>query len=426
MVDRALTTGKRSLRSATLAAAMLAGILPPAPTEGAGAATGASAGARCAPRADPRLDLSPVDREMQRWIDRGACPGGVLAIGRHGRLVSLRAYGRMSAAADAPPMTTDTMFDLASLTKVVGTTSAAAILYDRGLLRLDVPVAHYLPGFGAAPGHAAITVRQLLAHASGLKPPTVPLWQLAQDRAGLLALIDGMPVSPAPGTEYHYRDENFILLGQIVERISGQPLDRFLQANLFGPLRMDDTGFRPDLARRLRIAPTEQDDVLRHRLVQGEVHDENAWVLGGVSGNVGLFSTACDLSRLSQMYLDGGTLAGRRIVARRTIALFTTPQNIPAGSRRALGWDTQGSAGGYAGPLAAPRSISHTGFTGTSIYIDFDRDAFVVLLTNRVNPTRANHLIDAARPAISTAVLMAIDGRRPAAPAPASTGARGQ
>ncbi|WP_404712598.1 serine hydrolase domain-containing protein [Sphingomonas sp. MMS24-J13] len=346
--------------------------------------------------------------EVDNWVAQKAFPGAVLAVGQHGRLIALKAFGRMSTAPDAPPMATDTIFDLASLTKVIGTTTAAAILYDRHKLDLDAPVVRYLPEFGGTAGHDRITVRHLLTHSSGLTPP-VTLWQHATDRDGILRQIYTMQVTEAPGTAYHYRDENMILMGEIVRRISGLPLDRFLQKEAFAPLGMTDTGFRPSASLLDRIAPTEQDDILRHTLVHGVVHDENAFLLGGVSGHAGLFSTAGDLAKLAQLYLDGGRYRGVRLFRPSTAALFMTAQSIPAGSPRALGWD-MAAPGSFAGPLAAPHAVIHTGFTGTSIYIDPDRDAFVILLTNRVNPTRTNTLITQARPAIHTAVLAALDG----------------
>jgi CubicO group peptidase (beta-lactamase class C family) len=175
---------------------------------------------------------------------------------------------------------------------------------------------------------------------------------------------------------------------------------------------MKDTGFRPSRALLPRIAPTEQDDTFRHMLVRGVVHDENAYMMGGVAGHAGLFSTARDLSALAQLYLNHGSYRGKRLIKASTIALFETPQNLPPGSSRALGWDMP-TPGGFTGPLASLHAIIHTGFTGTSIYIDPDRDAFVILLTNRVNPTRNNALIGQARPAIHAAVLSVLDGAAP-------------
>ncbi|PVE60033.1 hypothetical protein DC429_06650 [Arthrobacter sp. TPD3018] len=353
----------------------------------------------------PHLDAA--FGEVQSWVGK-AFPGAVVAVGVHGRLVALKAFGRISSAPDAPPMPRDAIFDLASLTKVVGTTTAAEILYDRGLLDLDRPVVAYLPSFAGTPGHEQITVRHLLSHSSGLFTSDL-LWQHSHNRQELLALIDRMPMAWAPGTHYQYRDENMILMGEIIERLSGQPLDRFLHDAVFVPLGMRDTGFNPSASRLGRIPPTEQDDLFRHRLVRGEVHDENAFVLGGVAGHAGLFSTARDLARLAQLYLDHGRHNGRLFLKPGSLAAFTTRTAFPPGSFRALGWDMPDPAGSFAAPLASPDALIHTGFTGTSIYIDRSRDAFVILLTNRVNPTRTNKQIAEARIAIHTAILSAID-----------------
>lgn len=345
--------------------------------------------------------------EVQAWVGK-AFPGAVVAVGMQGRLVALRSFGRMSAAPDAPPMPRDAIFDLASLTKVIGTTTAAELLYDRGLLDLDRPVAEYLPAFGGAPGHDRITVRHLLSHSSGLFTSEL-LWQHSRNRQELLARIDHMPLAWEPGSRYQYRDENMILMGEIVEHLAGKPLGRFLHDAVFEPLGMKDTGFNPPARRIARIPPTEQDDVFRHRLIRGEVHDENAFVLGGVAGHAGLFSTAADLAQVAQLYLDHGRRHGRQLLKPASIAAFTTRQTVVPGSSRALGWDMPDASGGFAGPRAAPDALMHTGFTGTSIYIDRSRNAFIILLSNRVNPSRGNKRIADARIAIHTALLSAID-----------------
>lgn len=358
----------------------------------------------------PRAQLAPAFAEVETWVGK-AFPGAVLAVGQRGKLLALRSFGHIDSAAGAHAMPKNAIFDLASLTKVVATTSAAELLYDRGRLDLDAPVARYIPEFAGTPGHDAITVRNLLSHNSGFKPVEGLLWAHASDREGILRQLYTMPVGSPPGSVYVYQDFNLILVGEIVSRITDQPLDRFLQKELFGPLGMKDTGFNPPKAKLARIAPTEQDDKFRHRLMRGQVHDENAYVMGGVAGHAGLFSTAGDLARLAQLYLDHGRYKGRQIIKAETIRLFMQPQGLPATSTRALGWDMP-SANGFAGALASPHAIIHTGFTGTSIYIDPDRDAFIILLTNRVNPTRENLLIAKARPAIHTAVLAVLDAAR--------------
>lgn len=345
--------------------------------------------------------------EINQWVDQKAFPGASLAVGYHGRLIALKSFGKMDSSNSAAPMPVDAIFDLASLTKVIGTTSAAEILYDHKKLDLDAPVIKYIPEFAGTPGHDKILVRNLLTHSSGLNTQEL-LWKQATDRQGIMNLLYKMRVTWEPGTRYEYRDYNMILMGEIIQRISGLSLDQFLRQNVFIPLGMKDTGYNPAPRLLDRIPPTEQDDVLRHTLVHGVVHDENAYLMGGVSGHAGLFSTASDLSRIAQMYLNGGAYNGRRIVSTQTINLFMKRQMIPAASWRALGWDTA-MKGSFAGDLASPSAIIHTGFTGTSIYIDPDRDAFIILLTNHVNPTRKNTLISQARPTIHTAILATLD-----------------
>ncbi|NYT41089.1 serine hydrolase [Sphingomonas sp. R-74633] len=357
-----------------------------------------------------KVQLAPAFAEVEAWVGK-AFPGAVLAVGQHGKLLAIKAFGHIDSDAKAPAMPRNAIFDLASLTKVTATTTAAEILFDRGQLDLDAPVQRYLPEFAGTPGHDAITVRHLLSHSSGFKPVSGLLWGHANDRAGILKQLYTMPVGSPPGTTYVYQDFNLILVGEIVSRITGQPLDAFLHKEVFGPLGMKDTGFNPPKAKLARIAPTELDTSFRHMLVRGVVHDENAYVMGGVAGHAGLFSTAADLAKITQLYLDHGRHHGRQIIKAETIKLFMQPQGLPAGSSRALGWDMP-SVNGFSGPLASPRAIIHTGFTGTSLYIDPDRDAFIILLTNRVNPTRNNAEIFKARPAIHTAVLTALDAAK--------------
>jgi serine-type D-Ala-D-Ala carboxypeptidase len=354
-------------------------------------------------------------QEVESWRARGAFPGAVLAVGVNGKLALLQAFGRMDASEQAPPMPVDAIFDVASLTKVVAATMAAtmaaAVLVDQGRLALDRLVTDYLPEFKGPAGHDAITVRHLLSHSSGLPSPLL-LWKHAQTREQLMRLVYDLPAERAPGSHYAYRDENFILLGEVIERITGQPLDAFTQAAVFAPLGMRSSGFSPPPSLWPRVPPTELDGYFRHRLIRGTVHDESAHVMGGVSGNAGLFSTAGDLARLAQMLLNGGTLDGRRLLRPEVVDQFLARQNLPPGSSRALGWDTPaGNPAPFAGPLASPDAVMHTGFTGTSLYIDRSRQAFVVLLTNRVNPSRDNRQITEARVAIHSAVLAALDRR---------------
>src|ERR1035437_1338064 len=352
--------------------------------------------------------FAPAFQAVEKWVGEKAFPGAVLAVGQHGKLLVLKAFGKMTYDADAAPMPPHAIFDLASCSKVVGCTTAAAILYDRKQLDLDAPVLKYLPEFNGTPGHDEVLVRHLLSHSSGISSPNGPLWKEASERAGIMKLLYALPLISKPGEKAQYRDYNMMLMGEIVHRISGQPLDQFLAKNAFGPMGMKDTGYNPQPNLIQRIPPTEQDNVLRHTLVRGVVHDENAFLMGGVSGHAGLFLTARDLSTFAQMYLNRGIYSGKRIIGAETIKLFMERQSTPPDTTRALGWDTPAN-GSFSGDLASPHAIIHTGFTGTSIYIDPERDAFIILLTNRVYPTRNNNLISKARPEIHTAILTVLD-----------------
>jgi CubicO group peptidase (beta-lactamase class C family) len=386
--------------------------VPPAPPPPAPAPAPAAPAPAPAPPADPqdaelRAGLVPaLDRAVGAAIGNRATPGASVAAGRQGRAPVLRAYGRTDWAPGARAVTDSTIYDLASLTKAVATTTAAMILEDEGRLALDRPVAAYLPGFGA-PDKAPITVRMLLTHTSGLRADHT-LYREIRGRAAYLARIDAHPLAARPGTRFRYDDWNFVVLQLAMEQVTGEPLDRWLQRRVWGPLGMRDTGFNPPPSLRPRIAPTE---VQRFRGGQlwGEVHDENAWALGGVAGHAGLFSSARDLAVFARMLLEGGTHGGVRIVRPETVARWTRRQG--PGSTRALGWDTYAPRSG-AGRLFSPRSFGHTGFTGTSLWIDPERGVYAILLTNRVNPTRDNPRIPPVRSAVADAVQRAAAGAR--------------
>jgi uncharacterized protein YbbC (DUF1343 family)/CubicO group peptidase (beta-lactamase class C family) len=337
-------------------------------------------------------------------VEDGAFPGGVVAVGHRGTLAHLYPFGRLSYDADAPAVEADTIYDLASLTKVVATTTMAMILVDEGRLDLDEKVQDFLPLF-RGPDKEKVTVRHLLTHRSGVDW-WAPLYEEIEGPEAYLERIQAMELAYEPGTDYTYSDLGMILLGEILARVSGQPLEEFVRQRVFAPLAMTDTLYRPGEDRLARIAPTELDE-WRGRMVRGEVHDENAFALGGVAPHAGLFSTAGDLSRFAQMLLNGGVLAHRRIVSRDTVELFTRCAG-DEGSTRALGWDTKSPENSTAGSFFSPRSFGHTGFTGTSMWIDPDRELFLILLTNRVHPTRENQLIRQARPAVADAVINAL------------------
>lgn len=339
-----------------------------------------------------------------------AFPGAVAVIGNRDGVLVERAAGRLDWA-PSPPPDPGTLWDLASLTKVIALTTAVMQLTERGLLDLDAPVGRYLPEF-AGPGKEGVSARHLLTHSSGL-PAWRPLYQEAPTADSAMALIFATPLDTVPGARMVYSDLGAILLGQIVERVSGEPFDRYVETRLLQPLGMRETMFRPPPALHPRVAPTEVDP-WRGRHLRGEVHDENAHRLGGVSSHAGLFSTARDLTRFARMMLNGGTLDGVRIVSAETIAAFTRVQNA-ALSHRALGWETANGTNSGGRRLSA-KAFGHTGFTGTSIWIDPEHNVFILLLSNRVNPTRERRGIFGVRVALADAVL-AVLGSRVAEPA---------
>ncbi|MGH9803930.1 MAG: glycoside hydrolase family 3 N-terminal domain-containing protein [Candidatus Acidiferrales bacterium] len=370
-----------------------------------------------APLPQDAARFEPIAALLRQAVGEGVAPGGVVAVGYRGRLAMLEAEGRLRYDDDAG-VQPDTLYDLASLTKVVATTTAAMMLYERGQLSLDTPVVNYIPELKRGPDAAAkqgILVRHLLTHSSGL-PGYVRFYQEVKTRAQLFDRIYELPLEYPTGSQSVYSDLGIILLGEVIERASGRSLDHFLQENLFGPLGMRGTMFNPPRNLRDRIAPTEDDREFRHRLVRGEVHDENAFVMGGVAPHAGLFSTAGDLAVFCQMLLNGGVYAHRRFLRRSTIELFTSRQPVP-GSTRGLGWDTP-SEPSSGGQYLSRRAFGHTGFTGTSIWIDPEKKLFVILLTNRVHPTRTNERIRAFRPRLHDAVVQAL-GLAPNSPRPA-------
>jgi CubicO group peptidase (beta-lactamase class C family) len=274
-------------------------------------------------------------------------------------------------------MRPDAIFDLASLTKVIATTTAVMQLVEAGRLRLDEPVAAHWPEFGSA-DKGAITVRQLLTHTSGLRPDLDPATRWSGEAAALARVLADHPIHP-PGSRFLYSDINFIVLGELVHRVSGEPLDVYARRHIFAPLHMADTAFHPAFAERVRIAPTDREDGM---LRWGEVQDPTAYRMGGVAGHAGLFSTADDLARFARMLLSGG----EGILRRETIAAMTAAIELPGGVRRGLGWD---AASPYAAGMDAefgPRAYGHTGYTGTMLWIDPASQTFLIVLTSRLHP----------------------------------------
>jgi CubicO group peptidase (beta-lactamase class C family) len=360
---------------------------------------------------------------LSEAIAARAFPGASVAVTHRGRLIALKSFGHFIYKTDplVPPLlrsvrhgegfdvTPATLFDLASLTKVVATTTMAAILYERGLLDLDAPVIGILPEFRSHsdPRRGKVTVRMLLAHSSGL-PAYEKLFLKAQTRDELLHAAFTTPLSADPGTRAEYSDIGFIILGVVLERLAEDPLDRFCQREIFGPLAMTRTTFNPPAETHPQIPPTVDDQTFRHRVIQGEVQDENAFVLGGVAGHAGLFSTAEDIARFAHSMLNGGL----PILRPETVALFTRRESAPVGTSRALGWDTP-SAPSQSGRYFSPVSFGHLGYTGTSLWIDPKRQLSITLLTNRTWPDCANQAIKQVRPRSHDAIVEALD-RRPA------------
>jgi CubicO group peptidase (beta-lactamase class C family) len=362
--------------------------------------------------------LEAADAVVERGVAERAFPGAVLAVGKDGSLVHLRAFGRLDYGPQAEEVRPDTIYDLASLTKVVVTTTTAMILVDEDRLDLDQPVCAFLPGFrGGAKDR--VTVDQLLTHSGGIDSWR-PLHLELKGYEECLRRIEALDLVYEPGTKSLYSDLGLLLLGEVLERVAGEPLDAFAKRRVLDPLGMKETTYRPGPELLPRIAPTE-DDPWRGRVLRGEVHDENAFALGGVAPHAGLFGTAGDLARFAQMLLYGGVFEHQRIVSRETLERFTRRCGVP-GSSRALGWDTPTSgdgvrsstpgAPGYssAGSLLSEGSFGHTGFTGTSLWIDPARRLFVVLLTNRVHPRRDNDAIRQVRAEVADAVVRALEG----------------
>jgi beta-glucosidase-like glycosyl hydrolase/CubicO group peptidase (beta-lactamase class C family) len=363
--------------------------------------------------------LQPAFQVIERAIADKAFPGATVAVGYRGK-VSVHAFGNVSYAANAAAVDTRTMYDIASLTKVVATTTLVAKLAEGDFpvpLDLDARVDRYLPAWATGPQpelRQRVTVRHLLTHTSGL-PAFKEYWRTSKNKQDTLTKIFAEPLEYEPGTKEIYSDLGIILMSEIVERLTGRTLDDLTNTYITTPLGMKDTMFRPPKTLWPRIAPTEIDNNLRHRLVQGEVHDENAFAIGGVSGHAGLFSTAPDLASFCQTMLNGGVYAHHRILRRATIAQFTAPQQLSGGTRT-LGWAVP-TEGGSSGNYFSAHSFGHTGFTGTSIWIDPDRELFVVVLTNRVHPTRENQKMAQLRPAFHDAVMQALGFATVAAPA---------
>ena len=343
---------------------------------------------------------------LRQGILEKAFPSTSVAITYRGRLVALKALGHFTYEESSTPITTGSIYDLASVSKVVATTTTAMLLYQRGLLDLNAPVIAVVPEFARnEPRCREVTFRMLLAHSSGL-PAYEKLFMRAPSREELLAAAFGVRLTADPGTRAEYSDIGFIILGVALERIADEPLDTFCQREVFGPLGMIHTTFNPAAELRDIIPPTVDDWAFRNRIIQGEVQDENTSVMGGVAGHAGLFSTAEDVATFAHAMLNGGL----PILRSETLAVFTRREESPAATSRALGWDTPSSPS-QAGKYFSDKSFGHLGYTGTSLWIDPEQQLSVTLLTNRTWPDCKNQAIKEIRPRFHDAVGEALEGK---------------
>lgn len=339
---------------------------------------------------------------LRDGVAQRAFPGAATAVTLEGNVIALRGFGRLTYDASMPEVTGETIFDVASLTKVMAATSMAMLLYERGVLDLEAPVVGVLPEFGGGGERSRVTARHLLAHTSGL-PAYEKLFERAHSREEIMDAACRVPLIAEPGDHVEYSDLGFIVLGVLLERLADERIDAFSAREIFGPLGLSRTGYRPPAEWREQIPPTEDDKTFRHRIIQGEVHDENTSVMDGVSAHAGLFAPAADVARFAEWMLAGG----RPVVRPDTVKLFTSPQPVRNGYARALGWDRV-SPPSQSGHHFSQPAYGHLGFTGTSLWIDPERRLSVTLLTNRTWPYRQSQLIKQVRPAFHDAVMEAL------------------
>jgi serine-type D-Ala-D-Ala carboxypeptidase len=350
-------------------------------------------------------------RVLSQAVAERAFPGAAYGVWLNGSVVALDAVGTFTYDADAPEVTPATVYDLASLTKVIATTAIAMLLYDRGILDLDTRLGDILPAFvigdERGTGRIKVTLRSLLAHSSGL-PSYGQLFAAHTTPAGVMRGALQTRLEASPGARAEYSDIGFILLGKALEVLAGDIISRLFTREIATPLGLTSARYCPPPDWKTGIPPTEHDYWYRNRVIQGEVQDENCDALGGASGHAGLFSNTLDVLKFAALILDEGkTPGGRQIFQPATVALFATRQSDPEGTTRALGWDTPGEPSS-AGRFFGPRSVGHLGYAGTSLWIDPDRRLAAVLLTNRTWPDRQNKAIQSVRPAFHDALANCI------------------
>jgi len=346
-----------------------------------------------------------VDKVINKAVEDKSFPGAVVLVWKDGKTIYEKAFGNYTYDSSSPKIKTNTLFDLASLTKVVATTTAAMICYDKKLFSLEDKVIKYIPKFGVN-SKENITIKNLLLHNSGL-----PAWKKFYGRNlkydDVIKEIYTSELEYKTGEKTVYSDLGIITLGKIIEKVTGKSLDIFCSDEIFKPLKMNATFYNPKDSLKKLCAPTETDNYWRMKTLQGEVHDETSAMLNGVAGHAGLFSTADDLAKLMSVLLNKGKINQKIFIQLSTIELFT--KRVSKESTRAIGWDTKSDSGSSAGKYFSKNSFGHTGYTGTSIWADPDRNLFVVFLTNRVYPTRENTKIQKVRPQLHNAVIKSIE-----------------
>lgn len=324
--------------------------------------------------------LNAIDDVVQEGLRRENMPGCVVMVGYQGSIVYHKAFGYRQLVPEKQPMQTDTVFDMASLTKPIATATSVMTLIEAGKIQLEAPVARYIPEF-AVNGKADITVRQLLVHMGGLIPDNA-MKDYAGTPAESMEKIYALSTYVPPGEKFVYTDVGFIVLADLVQRVSGMDVHQYSQQKIFQPLGMHETGYLPDADLQARAAVTQERN---GQLMRGQVHDPRAWALGGIAGHAGLFSTASDLARYGQMLLNGGSLNGVVIMQPETVALMIQPVEVSSGLR-GLGWDIKSPYSSNRGDLFSPSAFGHGGFTGTAMWMDPELQMFVIFLSNRVHP----------------------------------------
>ncbi len=354
-----------------------------------------------------KYNFNRVDSVIENAIKDQAFPGAQLLIWKDGKTIYEKPYGHFTYDKKSPKVTSATLYDLASVTKVIATTTATMICYDRKLFSLDDPVVKYIPEFGVN-GKDQITIKNLLLHNSGL-PAFKRFYEFCSSADDVLKDIYYSKLEYPTGEKTIYSDLGIITLAKIIEKVTAKKFDVFCKEEIFTPLKMYSTLFNPPDSLKKLCAPTENDNYWRNSLLQGEVHDEASAMLNGVAGHAGLFSTASDIAKLMSVLINNGMYNGKYFINPETVKLFTTRYSEQ--SSRALGWDTKSEKGSSAGDFFSPYSFGHTGYTGTSVWADPERKLVVIFLTNRVYPTRDNIKILKVRPELHNTIIKAIENK---------------